>query len=124
VATKEGNLAATVSGIQDNSYYADPSRLAQTQINLAQTPAVAARVLERAGISNGNSGALLGSTQISADPNADILYFTVKDHDRNRAELLANAYAKQYTVLRAELDTQSLRQARSDILKRVAELNA
>ena len=79
-------------------------------------------MLERAGISNGNSGALLGSTQISADPNADILYFTVKDHDRNRAELLANAYAKQYTVLRAELDTQSLRQARSDILKRVAEL--
>ena len=124
VATKEGNLAATVSGIQDNSYYADPNRLAQTQIQLAQTPAVAARVLKRAGIPNGDPNALLGSTQISADPNADILFFTVKDHDRNRAKLLANAYAKQYTILRAELDTQSLRQARSDILKRVDELNA
>ena len=49
VATKEGNLAATVSGIQDNSFYADPNRLAQTQIALAETPKVAAQVLKRAG---------------------------------------------------------------------------
>jgi succinoglycan biosynthesis transport protein ExoP len=123
VATKEGNLAAIVSGIQDNSFYADPNRLAQTQIHLAETPLVAARVLKRARI-EGDPNALLGATAITADPNADILAFTVADHDRNRAEHLANAYAKEYTILRAQLDTQSLRQARSDILKRVAELEA
>jgi non-specific protein-tyrosine kinase len=124
VAIKEGNLAAIVSGIQDNSFYADPNRLAQTQIHLAETPVVAARVLKSAGIRDGDANALLGSTAITADPSADILYFTVKDHDRGRAAVLANAYAKQYTVLRAEVDTQSLRQARTDILKRVRELNA
>jgi Mrp family chromosome partitioning ATPase/capsular polysaccharide biosynthesis protein len=124
VAIKEGNLAAIVSGIQDNSFYADPDRLAQTQIHLAETPAVAARVLERAGMPSGDRSALLGSTVIKADPNADILYFTVKDHDRGQAAVLANAYAKEYTVLRAELDTQSLSQARADILKRVRELEA
>jgi succinoglycan biosynthesis transport protein ExoP len=123
VATKEGNLAAIVSGIQDNSFYADPNRLAQTQIHLSETPAVAARVLKRARI-KGDANALLGSTAITADPNADILAFTVTDHERSRAEHLANAYAKEYTVLRAQLDTQSLRQARSDILARVAELEA
>jgi succinoglycan biosynthesis transport protein ExoP len=124
VATKEGNLAAIVSGIQDNSFYADPNRLAQTQIHLSETPEIAARVLKRAGIKGGDPNALLGSIVIAADPNADILSFTVKDHDRNRAELLANAYAKEYTILRGELDTQSLRQARSDILKRISELQA
>ena len=38
VALREGDLAATVSGIADNSYYADPNRLAATQIALAETP--------------------------------------------------------------------------------------
>jgi polysaccharide biosynthesis transport protein len=124
VAIKEGNLAAIVSGIQDNSFYADPNRLAQTQIHLAETPAIAGRVLKGAGSPNGDASGLLASTVITADPNADILYFTVEDHDSGRAALLANAYAKEYTVLRAGLDTQSLRQARADILKRIRELNA
>ena len=124
VAIKEGNLAAIVSGIQDNSFYADPDRLAQTQIHLAETPAIAARVMRRAGTPNGDPAALLGSTVIKAAPNADILSFTVEDHDRGRAAVLANAYAKEYTVLRAELDTQSLRQARADILNRIRELKA
>jgi Mrp family chromosome partitioning ATPase/capsular polysaccharide biosynthesis protein len=124
VATKEGNLAATVSGIQDNSFYADPNRLAATQIALAETPAVAKSVLNRAGIKNGDPNALLGSTTISADPNADILYFTITDNDRQRAALLANAYARQYTVFRHRQDTQAYLQARNDILTRAAELDA
>ena len=81
VALREGDLAATVSGIADNSYYADPNRLAATQIALAETPSVAAQVLKRAKVANGNSGALLGSTAITANPNADLLYFTVKNGD-------------------------------------------
>jgi polysaccharide biosynthesis transport protein len=124
VATKEGNLAATVSGIQDLSYYADPNRLAQTQIALAETPSVAAQVLARAHVKDLSPGALLGSTVIAADPAADILFFTVRDHDQSRAALLANAYAKQYTFFRSALDTKAYRQAGSDILKRAAELKA
>ena len=123
VALREGDLAATVSGIADNSYYADPNRLAATQIALAETPAVAAKVLERAKIAGGNAYALLGSTSIAANPNADLLYFTVSDGDPARATLLANSYAKQYIVLRSQQDTQTLLQARSDIMKRVNELN-
>ncbi|MBA3841361.1 MAG: hypothetical protein H0X39_01860 [Actinobacteria bacterium] len=124
VAIKEGNIAATVSGIQDNSFYADPHRLALTQITLARTPAVASAVLKRAKIRNGDPYALLGSTSITADPNSDILDFTVQDHDRERAALLANAYAKQYTIFRSFLDTQSYRQARNSIITRAAELDA
>ena len=124
VATKEGNLAATVAGVQDLSFYADPNRLAQTQIALAETPGVASAVLKRAGIKDMSPTALLGSTVIVADQSADILFFTTQNGNRARAALLANAYAKQYTVFRSQLDTQAYLQARANILTRVAELDA
>ena len=113
VATREGNLAATVAGIQDNSYYADPSRLAATQITLAETPAVAAQVVKRAQVKGVNPYALLGATAITFNPGADILYFTVQDPIRRTATKLANAYAKQYTVFRRQYDTQAYLQARA-----------
>jgi Mrp family chromosome partitioning ATPase/capsular polysaccharide biosynthesis protein len=122
VATKEGNLAALVSGIPDTSYYEDPTRLAQTQIALAETPSFAQHVLDRAGIKDMSPGAVLGSTSIFASPVADLMYFTVTDTDSVRAGKLANAFAKQYTIFRAELDTQSYREARAGILKRAAQL--
>lgn len=124
VATKEGNLAATVSGIQDNSFYADPNRLAATQIALAETPAVAAAVLKRAGVRNGNPDDLLGQTSINADPSADLLYFTVTDHSSRLAALFSNAYATQYTVFRRKQDTQAYLQARNSLLARATELDA
>ena len=74
-------------------------------------------VLRRAKVTNGSPDALLGSTSITANPNADLLYFTEKSSDPTMATLLANAYATQYTVLRSQLDTQTLLQARTDILE-------
>lgn len=124
VATKEGNFAATFSGIQDNSFSADPNRLAQTQITLAKTPAVAQAVLKRAHVRNSDPYALLASTSITAASNADLLYFTVRDGNRERATQLANAYAQQYTKFRSFLDTQTYRQARKSLLARAAELDA
>jgi Mrp family chromosome partitioning ATPase/capsular polysaccharide biosynthesis protein len=124
VATKEGNFAAIVSGVADYSYYADPSRLAQTQIALAQTPSFAANVLKRARIRDMSPGALLGSTAITASGIADLLYFTITDTDSERAGRLANAFAKQYTKFRRDLDTQAYALARTRILNRAAELRA
>jgi Mrp family chromosome partitioning ATPase len=61
---------------------------------------------------------------ITANPNADILYFSETNGNSVSATVLANAYAKQYTIFRRQLDTQGYLQARSDILKRAAELAA
>ena len=124
VLLKQGSLAATLSGIQDNSFWLDPSRVAQTQIELAQTPSVAVRVLEAAGIPDRDPNGFLSSVNITAEPNADILNFTVTDHDPALAQRLANEYARQYTLLRRELDTNSLKQALKDISQRIAELQA
>jgi succinoglycan biosynthesis transport protein ExoP len=124
VLLKQGNLAAVLAGVADYSYYVDPNRVAQTQIQLAETPAVAARVLKAAGITNGDPNALLGSVSITSDPNADILSFTVTNHDPALAERLANEYAREYTVLRRELDTHALNQALQDLSRRIRELQA
>ncbi len=124
VLLKHGNVAATLAGVSDYSFYVDPNRVAQTQIELAATPDVAARVLEGAGIEDGDPSALLGSLTITPDANADILTFTITNGDPALAQRLANEYARQYTLFRRELDTQSLDQALEDISARAAELQA
>jgi capsular exopolysaccharide synthesis family protein len=121
---KQGNLAATLSGIQDTSVYLDPARVAQTQIELAETRTVASRVLKRARITNRTAAGLLGSLSITAEPTADILVFAVTDRDPALAARLANEFAHQYTVLRRQLDTSSLDQALKDVLRRIDELKA
>jgi capsular exopolysaccharide synthesis family protein len=124
VLLKQGNLAATLSGIQDTSVYLDPNRVAQTQIELASTPAVATRVLKAAGVKSRTPGQLLGSLSIAPEPNADILDFSVTDRDPALAVRLANAYASQYTIFRRQLDTASLDKALIDVRQRIDELNA
>jgi polysaccharide biosynthesis transport protein len=124
VLLKQGNIAAALAGVSDYSYYADPNRTAETQIQLAETPAVAARVLDAAGIENGDPNALLGSVAITPEANADILNFAVTSQDPALAERLANEYARQYTLFRRQLDTQSLNQALEGISSRAAELQA
>jgi polysaccharide biosynthesis transport protein len=124
VLLKQGSLAATLSGIQDTSVYLDPNRVAQTQIRLASTPAVAARVLKAAGVKDRSPGALLGSLSIAAEPDADILDFSVTDRDPAIAVRLANGYARQYTIFRRQLDTASLNQALNDVNRHIDELKA
>jgi polysaccharide biosynthesis transport protein len=124
VLLKQGSLAATLSGIEDTSVYLDPNRVAQTQITLASTPAVAERVLKAVGVHDRSPGALLGSLSIAAEPNADILDFNVTDRDPALAVRLANAYARQYTIFRRQLDTASLDKALTDVNRRIAELNS
>ena len=124
VLLKEQNLAATLSGIQDTSVYLDPTRVAQTQIDLASTPTVAARVLRAAQLQDRSSGDLLGALRITAEPNADILDFSVTDHSRSLAQRLVNEYARQYTLYRRQLDTASLQHALKDVNRRIDQLRA
>jgi succinoglycan biosynthesis transport protein ExoP len=124
VLLKQGNLAATLSGVQDFSYWADPNRTAETQIELAQTPAIATRVLKAARVESRDPNSLLGSLSITPSPNADILNFTVTDRDPALARRLVNAYAREYTRYRRRLDTASLNQAVQDLSRRATELQA
>lgn len=121
VATTENSPAVTIAGVQGTQQAASPA-FAATQIILAETRSVARAVLARARVTSVSPEQLLNMTSITANPDADILYFTINGSDQTQSVTLANAYAEQYTVFLDNMDSQAYAQARSALLKRVAEL--
>jgi capsular exopolysaccharide synthesis family protein len=114
------NLAASLSNVQ--LPYSDPVREAETQADLARTPAVAERAISLAGTRGVTPQALLGSSSVTPASNADLLTFTVTDEKPETAVRLSTSYAKAYTSYRRSLDTDSLVRARSEVQQRIAEL--
>lgn len=114
------SLATALAGVQAPS--SDPVREATTQASLAQTPIVAERALRRAGLGNRSATELLANSSVTPAPNADILTFSVQDHQPSVAEKLAEDYAAAYTQYRRQLDTLSLSQARKDLGKQLTQL--
>ena len=106
------NLAAIVSNVQLPS--GDPVRAATTQADLARNPSVAQRALRLAGISEPTAQSLLSDSSVTAAPSADILTFSVTDHQPAIAELLAESYATAYTQYRRQLDTAGIAGARDE----------
>lgn len=99
----------------------DPQRVLATQAKVARVPAVAKQSVKGAGADISPSE-LLGSSTVTADSDADVLSFSVTSGDAQTASSLANAYANGFVVYRRQQDTGSLRQARSEIDKRIANL--
>jgi capsular exopolysaccharide synthesis family protein len=116
------DLVAALSNVQ--LPYVDPVRAAETQSDLAQTPAVAQRALKIAGVKDRTPADLLGRSSVATTSNADVLSFSVTDPNPKLASRLATAYAKAYTSYRLEIDTRSLVRARSELQQRLTELQA
>jgi succinoglycan biosynthesis transport protein ExoP len=114
------NLAAAVSNVSLPT--TDPTRLLQTQANLARLPAVAERAVAAAGVSGRTANDLLQESSVTTSPNSDLLTFSVTDRNPRVAERLATRYARAYTVYRRQLDTNTLVQARNDIEQQMAQL--
>ena len=101
----------------------DPERVLATQAAVARIPEVAALAVKH-GPTGVSPSELLGSSTVTSDPNADVLSFSVTDPDPDMARRLANAYAGGFVAYRRQQDTSSLRQARSELDKRMADLRA
>jgi Mrp family chromosome partitioning ATPase len=87
-------------------------------------PDVARRVLEEAELAGAESPKeFLGRSSVSAKQNADLLEFKVTDRSPSRAAELATLYANQFKVYRREIDTASLERARTEVAKRIAQLD-
>ena len=103
------NLAANLSNIQSSNE--DPTRVAATQADLAQTPPVAYLALRLAHLTSRTPQQLLSHSSVSSASNADILTFSVTDPSPAVAQRLAQSYAIAYTRYRKQLDTASISQA-------------
>src|SRR5439155_14914782 len=122
VLLQNEDLASSLAGVSQP--YVDPIRFSETQVALAETPDVAARVVRAAKVPGLTAGAFLGSAFVSANANADLLDFNVTDRDPRRAELLATTYATQYTLYRQQVDTEAIRRALADVNARITQLQA
>jgi succinoglycan biosynthesis transport protein ExoP len=124
VLLKYQNLASGLTGIQDlSTVYQDPQRVAQTQTQIAMSPDVANRVVEAARIPGLTPGSFLGSANVTASTDADILNFNVTYGDAETAAKLATIHAKEFIQHRRELDTASIIAARKELRGRIEELD-
>ena len=117
------NLATSLSGAVDPTIYLDETRFAETQAELASVPDVAERTIDELGLSL-TPAELLETSSVTAAPNVDLLEFRVRHEDREVAAELANEYARQYTVYRAEIDTAATQRALTEVRRRLVELRA
>lgn len=125
VAVRTQDLSSVISSIPDLSSYIDPIRFNQTQIALALGENVAAQVLKRAKLEKQmTTGELIGSMQVTAAPDADVLTFTATQRSAWLAQHIANAYANQYTVFRTGYDTAAIAQTLRDLNSRISALTA
>jgi polysaccharide biosynthesis transport protein len=112
------DVGTTITGIPTQSTVTDPYRYALTQARLAEAPAVREAAEERAGIRN-----LAGwGSDVSADPDTDILTFGVNHGDPDVAARLATAFAEAFTAYKLDTDTATLIRARQEIQGRLDEL--
>jgi polysaccharide biosynthesis transport protein len=114
------NLATQLEGLTDPNTL-DPARTAQTQAQLARAPEVARRALEAAKRERGvalldrSPSDLLGASSVTPTPETDLLIFRVWDATPDLAALLANAYARQFTIYRRKLESDVLARARARV---------
>ena len=118
-------LPSTLSGVSDPnsySYYIDPVRSTDTQLQIASLPALADRVdaaLRRRGIPTTD----VGATSASAIGDTDLLRFTSASRTSAAAVAVATEYARQFTRYRQQLDSSSITQAISGLQGRITALS-
>lgn len=119
-------LPSTLSGVTDpnsSAYSTDPTRSANTQLQIAQLPVIADRVaakLSRRGISRND----VRQTTVAPVGDTDLLRFTSKSASPTAAVIIATTYARQFTTYFQQLDTSSITDAITGLQTRIADLQS
>ena len=112
VLVNRQSVASALAGSVNPYTKADADRLLQTQAKLAASEEVASRTLVALGIDELSPNGLLRHTVVKPVPNTDLLRFSVSHRNPVSAKLLATAFARQFTLWRAEIDSAPLIAAR------------
>jgi Mrp family chromosome partitioning ATPase len=114
------NVAAQVTDRPDPLADQDPERLAQTQADIARSPALVGRVIAAAGVSGLDRRRFLEDSAVVPKPDADILVFEVAHRRPAVASRLATTYAQEYREYRRLLDTAAIEQAKRNIRRAIS----
>ena len=120
VVLNRQDLGSTITGLPTQSTVTDPFRYARTQERLAESSAVRDRAVKLAGLGNLQDW----GSDVSADPDTDVLTFKATHGDPAVATRLANAFAQAFTQYKLSTDTASLTRARRELQGRLEELRA
>jgi polysaccharide biosynthesis transport protein len=111
-------LAAGLAGAGET---ASADRIAQTQADIARTPAVLRGVIVHLELRDVTVDDLLKRSSVSPRTNSDVLDFRVRDRSGERAQALVTEYARQFIAFRNRLALKALEQARAQIERRIDE---
>jgi polysaccharide biosynthesis transport protein len=118
------NLAQSLNGLPaDQSFSQQPDRALATQATIARSPSVAARAVRDAGAPM-TADALLGSSSVAPENNANLLDFHVSNHEPAVAVALADAYARSFSRFSNELESAPLQTAFNDVTRTLNRLAA
>jgi polysaccharide biosynthesis transport protein len=116
------DLGSTLTGIPTQSTVTDPVRYARTQARLARVPTVTRAAIARSGLTGIDESEFAGNSDVTPNPDTDILTFGVNNHDPDVAARLATSYAEAFVAYKLKTETASLQAARRELLGRLAEL--
>lgn len=114
-----GQTPQDLVGTSTSAPSVDPTRRANTEIAVAETPTVARRTLAALGVHDRTAAELLARTSITAASDADILTIAVTDPDPTLAVHLADQYATEFIGYEKQLDTASVRAALEGVDARI-----
>jgi succinoglycan biosynthesis transport protein ExoP len=114
VFVSQQSSVAALAGVSSSAGIEDPARFTVTQASLARTGEVVTRTLAAARL-DWTQEQFLADSSVTAAPDADMLSFSVKASDPALAEKLVGIYARQFTVLRAELDAAAVTTAKNEV---------
>jgi succinoglycan biosynthesis transport protein ExoP len=121
LVNRSTGVSTQVTGSPDPTIY-DSTRYLATQANVARTPQLAARVATAARVPGLTAGGVLGASNVTAKPDADVLKFTVTYGEAVAAAAIANAYAQEFTQYKSQVDTAQIKEALRVLRARMAKL--
>jgi len=110
VLLNRANVVSGVTDTQDPSVF-DSTRFLRTQANIARSPKLTTRVAAAAGVPGLTPDAILGASSVTPDSESDLLKFAVSSANASVAVLIANAYAREFTQFKTDLDTLRINNA-------------
>ncbi len=118
------DLGASLNGLPTNQELSQqPQIFATTQASIARAGEVARIAVKLAHVAI-SPQQLLNSSAASPESNADLLDFSVSNHDPALASRLATAYARAFTQYSTQLQTGPLQTALNAVTSRLAVLRA
>jgi capsular exopolysaccharide synthesis family protein len=120
VSFQRGTLSQ--AGLQVSpSGSSEPQREADTEVLIAQSSEVA-QAVRRQLHSAASASELLSKVKVEAAPNADVLNIIASVSNPRYAAVLANAFAEQYIVFRAQSQIAGISTAQSSLQQQIAAL--